>query len=540
MSPRTVDVAVVGSGHQSLVAAAYLARAGWQVEVLERNPRLGGAIATEELTLPGYRHDTFSCWHPLFAGSAAYAELGDELRGHGLRYVDAEVPAGTAFGDGRGVLLQRDPVETASAFDPADGGAFRAELERFAQIADLVGGLLETELHGPAAMAILARLGARLGPRGAAAQLGAVLDSASGWMARHFSGPEPELLYGPWVLHTGLAPSDAGGGLQLLALAAGLHAGGMPVVEGGSAEFVSAFRRLVEAHGGVLRTDADVTRVLVRGGRAVGVIAGDEELRVRRAVIANVTPTQLYGRLLAEGEAPPAVVAEAARYRAGRGGMQIHLALSEPLRWRDARLDHAAIVHVADSLTGVELACAQAAAGLLPAAPTIVCGQPVAVDPSRAPEGRSIAWIQLQEVPYRPVGDAAGTLEVGAEGWTEELAAAYADRVVARLAVHAPNLRDAIAGQAILTPVELERRNVNLLRGDIYAGATTLAQSLLWRPLRSSGSHRTPVDGLWQIGAATHPGPGLNGASGRMVARRLLGGERRRRFRTTRRSRAHR
>ena len=217
---------------------------------------------------------------------------------------------------------------------------------------------------------------------------------------------------------------------------------------------------------------------------------------------------------------------QAARFRFGRrAGMQIHLALSAPPRWHgDARLGEAAIVHVTPGLDAVSAACAQAAAGLLPAVPTIVCGQPTAADPSRAPAGGAIIWIQLQEVPYAPVGDAAGELDVGDGTWTRELESAYADRVIGLLADQIEGLEASIVGRAVLSPAELERRNSNLVRGDIYSGAADLDQSYLWRPLPGYGSHRTPLPGLWQCGASTHPGPGLNAASGRIVARGLLAG----------------
>jgi phytoene dehydrogenase-like protein len=178
-------------------------------------------------------------------------------------------------------------------------------------------------------------------------------------------------------------------------------------------------------------------------------------------------------------------------------------------------------VHLTDGLDAVSRACAEARAGLLPAEPTIVCGQPTALDPSRAPAGGATLWIQLQEVPYEPRGDAAGEIEVRAGGWSAELEDAYADRIVARLARHIENLPEAIVGRAVLSPPTLERRNPNFARGDIYAGATTLDQSYLWRPLPSHGAHATPVPGLYHCGASTYPGPGLNAASGRIVARHL-------------------
>jgi len=179
-------------------------------------------------------------------------------------------------------------------------------------------------------------------------------------------------------------------------------------------------------------------------------------------------------------------------------------------------------VHVADGLDGVSVACAQAQAGLLPTRPTIVCGQPTVLDPSRAPQGREIVWIQLQETPYAPRGDAADELDARDGRWSRGLEDAYAERVLSLIGEHVENLPDAVISHRVLSPAELERRNPNFVRGDPYAGATDLDQSYVWRPLPSYGSHVTPVEALYQCGASTYPGPGLNAASGRIVARRLL------------------
>ena len=163
-----------------------------------------------------------------------------------------------------------------------------------------------------------------------------------------------------------------------------------------------------------------------------GPTRGGETVRAERAVVAGVTPTQLYGQLLGSGDVPRDVTRAAARYRYGRGEMQIHLALSELPDWYgDERLARTAIVHVTPGLDGVSRAVNEAERGLLPAEATIVCGQPMAVDPSRAPDGSWIIWIQLQELPAgRVKGDAAGELDVGDGSWTEKLREAYADRIV--------------------------------------------------------------------------------------------------------------
>ncbi len=158
----------------------------------------------------------------------------------------------------------------------------------------------------------------------------------------------------------------------------------------------------------------------------------------------------------------------------------------------------------------------------MPAEATVVVGQPMAVDPSRAPDGKWILWIQLQEVPTRPKGDAAAELEVGDGTWTKDLRERYADRIQARIARHIPNLDSALLERVVLSPADIEGANVNLVGGDIYSGSCALDQNLLWRPRPSLPGHGTPIDGLYQIGASTHPGPGLGAGSGTMVAHHLL------------------
>lgn len=522
---RAVDAVVIGSGHNGLVAAAYLARAGWSVEVLERADHPGGAVITEELTLPGYRHDTLSSWHPLFHTSGAWAELGGELRARGLDYVNFEdVVTATVRSDGSSVVAHRDPARTAAEFDEDDGDAYLRDLGEIGPLMPLIGELLSTELHSAQALKLLVRLGRATGARGGLSLAARGVASAQAWLSERFSDRGVPDLLSPWGLHTGLAPDDAGGAFPLLALAGGLHQVGLPVVRGGSAGFTAAFVRLIEDHGGTVRCGAEAERIVVSGGRATSVVAGDDEISARRAVIANTTPTQLYGKLLDGAPVSDSLRQQARQFRYGRrAGTQIHLALSEPPRWHgDARLAQAAIVHVTDGIDSVSRACAQAASGLLPARPTIVCGQPTAVDQSRVPEGAAILWIQLQEVPTRPTGDAASEIDVCDGSWTPTLAETYADRVVSILGEHIENLGGALRGRAVISPAELEQRNPNFVGGDIYSGAADLDQSYLWRPLPGYGSHTTPIGGLYHCGASTYPGPGLNAASGRIVARRLL------------------
>jgi phytoene dehydrogenase-like protein len=203
--------------------------------------------------------------------------------------------------------------------------------------------------------------------------------------------------------------------------------------------------------------------------------------------------------------------------------MQIHFALSEPPRWEgDERLGGTAIVHLTPGLDGVSRAVNEADRGLLPAEATVVVGQPLTMDPSRAPAGKGILWIQLQELPWHVQGDAAGELDTGDGTWTEALRERYADRIQARIAQHVPNLESSIVGRAVLSPADLQAANPNLVRGDPYGGSLALDQNFLWRPFPGRPGHRTPVDRLWHVGASTHPGPGLGAGSGTLVAEQLL------------------
>jgi phytoene dehydrogenase-like protein len=220
----------------------------------------------------------------------------------------------------------------------------------------------------------------------------------------------------------------------------------------------------------------------------------------------------------------PTDVAEAGkRFRFGRSEMQIHFALSEPPRWDgDDRLGRTAIVHLTPGLDGVSRAVNEAERGLLPAEATVVVGQPLTVDDSRAPAGKGMLWIQLQELPWHVKGDAAAKLDVGNGTWDESLRERYADRIQARIARHVPNLESALLRRVVLSPADLQAANINLERGDPYSGSLALDQNFLWRPFARQPGHRTPVDGLFQIGASTWPGPGLGAGSGTLVAKALL------------------
>jgi phytoene dehydrogenase-like protein len=521
------DAVIVGSGVNSLACGALLAKAGWRVCVLERNEWLGGAIRTAEITEPGFVHDVFSAWHPLWVGGGAHAELGDELAQRGLEYLNTELPTATAFPDGEAAFLLR----TAEANEGelarhagADGEAWQRVLAEFFPHADLTFGLLATELWSGAGAGLAMRLYRRFGRQGLLAFAGNVLVTARDWLQDTFASERAHGLLAPWVLHTGLGPDQAASGFMTQVIAVAIQAGGMPIPRGGGARLAEALTQLIRDRGGAAETGRDVERVLIRSGRATGVrLTTGETIEAERAVICNVTPTQLYERLLLDGDVPSEVAAAGRRFRYGRAEMQIHYALSEPPRWEgDDRLGQTAIVHVTPGLDGVSRAVNEADRGLLPAEATIVCGQPLTIDTTRAPDGQGLLWIQLQELPWRVKGDAAAEIDTGDGTWTEELRERYAERIQARLARHIPNLESSIRARTVLSPADVEAANINLRHGDPYSGALSLDQNFLWRPFPRQPGHRTPVERLYHIGASTYPGPGLGAGSGTLVAQDLL------------------
>jgi len=495
------DAVVVGSGINGLACAALLAKAGWNVCVLERNDWFGGAIRTAEITEPGFHHDVFSAWHPLWVGGLVHPQLEADLARHGLQYVNTDHPTATAFPDGSSAFLLRTAEANANELGPE----WRGMLDGFFANADLAFGVLGTELWSRHGAGLALKAVRRLGRDGARGFAGELLVSARDWLESTFASEKTHGVLAPWVLHTGLGPDAATSGYMAQVIAVAVQEGGMPIPVGGGAKLPDALVALIRELGGTCVTGANVERVWSGGVR----VAGGETVGASRAVVCNVTPTQLYGELLG-GTPPP--------YRYGRSEMQIHFALSEPPRWYgDERLGETAIVHLTPGLDGVSRAVNEAERGLLPAEATVVVGQPLSLDASRAPEGKGMLWVQLQELPWNVRGDAAGELDVGDGTWTESLRERYADRIQARIAKHVPNLESSILGRVCLSPADLWAANVNLVRGDPYGGSLALDQSFLWR-----APHRTSTPGVWHVGASTHPGPGLGGGSGALVASQLL------------------
>lgn len=522
-----VDYIIVGSGINALVAAAMLGKKNNRVLVLEREAVAGGCLRTEEVTEPGFRHDIMATTFVLFITSPAYAALGPDLARHGLEFCHTDAPTAVVLPDNSSLVLSTDRARNLAAFssaDPADGPVFQREMDRFGGDMGFVFGLLGGRLWSVDTLRMAAKELWKRGARGLASFAGEALIPARAYLETRYRSATVQALFAPWVLHCGLNPDSTYSGQMLKVIGFALEAAGAPIVKGGAVNAVNAFAGLIAEQGGEIRTNADVASITLNDtGAASGVTLADGTLiRASKGVIASVAPSQLYDRFLA-GQPKPADVTEGvANFRYGKGDMQIHYALREPPKWIADGLEKVALIHLTPGLDGVSRASNEAERGLLPAVPTICVGQPTALDPSRAPEGQAILWLQLPEAPRHIKGDAAGQIQIGSDGrWTEGIRKAYADRVDAILRQHISNFDSAVIRRVSYSPADLERMNVNLVGGDPYGGYCGIDQFFVWRPLKTSVNHTTHVRGLYHIGAASHPGPGLGGGSGFLIGKAL-------------------
>ncbi len=515
------DVVVVGGGHNALVTAACLARAGRSVVVLERNDRVGGFVRTDELTLPGFRHDTYATAMPLFLSGAAWADLGPDLTATGLEFRNTGKPTGVSLPNGEATFLSTDLAATIAEFErlaPGDGAALATLLEEFAPVAGPVFGLFAQDL-AQSQDQIRQLMG---GDDGYSEFAQLFTMSARHLLEERFRSPLVHAMFAPWATHLGRNVDDANSGLWVILVLLALQVAGMPTPAGGAEQLIHALSALITKNGGEIRAATPVGKIVLEHGRAIGVETEDGDLVRAGTVVASVNPDQLYLRLLAhEPDAvPPLIRRQAERYRYGSGVVQVHLALSEPPDYPEPLLG-VGQPHFTTGLDGVSKAGNEAIRGLLPASPTISFDVPSNLDPSRCPDGKAVARLQMLEMPTVPRGDAAG--EIGVDGeWTEDVKNRFADRVVEIAGQHVPNLPGAVLGRYVISPAELRRYNVNSGPGAPFGGIHDLAGSYIFRPLPGQPSHTTTVPNVHMVGAATWPGHGVNGGSGHIVARKLL------------------
>ena len=523
------DVAIIGGGHNGLVCAAYLARAGRKVIVLERRERVGGAAMTEEV-FPGFRFSVFS-----YVVSLLRPEIirDLELPRHGLHILPLEstltpLPEGSVKGgnylaqwndhDQNRRELARHSLRDAEAYDE-----FGLMLH---QMARAVKPLLAMAPPDPGSWSPRELLGmARLGryfrdmKKEHFHRLNKLLTmSSADFLDEWF---ETEALKATksasGIIGTLLGPRSPGTAYVLLHHYMGELDGvfrAWGFAKGGNGSVSAAIASAASAAGAEIRTSAPVSQVLIRGSKATGVVLeGGEEIRAK-TVVSGADPRRTFMQLVGEKHLPGEFVDSIRRFRFRGSSAKVNLALGELpdftcLPGRGAHLRGA--ISISPSVEYLERAYDEAKYGEISRRPYMDIVIPSMIDPAMAPPGKHVMSIFVQYAPYHVNG-----------GWTDARREALGDAVIDTLSQFAPNLKSAILHRQVVTPADIERV-VGLAEGNIFQGELSLQQMFFLRPVPAWAKYRTPLAGLYQCGAGTHPGGGVMGASGRNAAFAILG-----------------
>jgi phytoene dehydrogenase-like protein len=526
MTAGAYDAIVVGAGHNGLVTACYLARAGLRVLVLERRYLVGGACVTEE-AFPGFKVSTAAYVTSLFR-----KEIASDLRlgEHGFAVLARNPSSFTPYPDGRSLLLGPEPAlnhREISKFSPRDAERYPQYEAMLERVADLVEptltmtppDLLRPGLRGLWRLFRLGRSFRRLGP-GASEAIEILTGAARPVLDRWFESEELKgTLATDAIIGAMASPSMPGTAYVLFHHVMGETDGQRGVwgyVRGGMGGLTQALARAAEGLGAVIRCDAEVARILVSGdGRVTGVaLAGGDEYRapiVASSADAHVTFT----RLVEASALPPDFLAAVNRIRYDSASLKINVALAELPSFlacpgTEPGPQHRGTIHLCPDLDAIERAYDDAKYGRPSERPILECTIPSVVDPTVAPPGQHLMSIFVQYAPYAL-----------REGTWDQLRESFADRCFALLDEYAPNFRRAVLARQVLTPLDLER-TFNLTGGNIFQGSMIPGQLFSFRPVPGYAGYRTPVRGLYLCGAAAHPGGGVMGACGWNAAREIL------------------
>jgi phytoene dehydrogenase-like protein len=514
--PGRPDAVVIGAGPNGMVAANILADAGWQVVLCEEQAEPGGGVRSGRGPAEGFIYDHCSAFYPLAAASRAIQPL--RLEEYGLRWSHAPEILAHPLPDGRAAVLSRDINRTAASLDAlgaGDGAAWR----RLHGMWEEVGPHLLDALFVPfPPVRSGVRLAAKLRGPGLLRFARFALLPVRRLIEEEFSGPGSLLLAG-CTLHADLMPESAGGSVYGWLLAMLGHQYGWPVPEGGSGQLTGALVRRLEQRGGQVRCGDAVRHVVVRGGRAVAVrTASGEEIPARRAILAAMSATRLYGGLVAWEHLPPRLRDDLRRFQWDYSTFKVDWALRGRLPWRAPGAAGAGTVHIAASLDEMSQYAAQISAGQVPAHPFVLAGQMTTADACRSPQGTESLWAYTH-VPRVVRGDAGGNLT---GSWDEREREAFADRMETQIERFAPGWRELVIARRITTPGQFQESNANLDRGALNGGTTAVHQQLFFRPTPGLGRPETPITGLYLASSSAHPGGAVHGACGANAARAAL------------------
>jgi phytoene dehydrogenase-like protein len=513
------DVILIGAGHNGLVAAILLARAGLSTIVLERRSLVGGAAITEE-PISGFRFSTLA--HTAQPDPALVADLC--LAEHGLEMIDPDPYLFSPLPDGRSLVLRGDVAATTASiqhFSKEDArryADFRAVTGRVASFVASVMTNCPPEIEHSTRADLWTLLGMarrlrRLGKRDAYRLLRWAPMSAADFISEWFeSEPLRAVFAARGVFGTALGPRSAGSAAVLLMqMAAG---GGIPrLVRGGVGGFTSALASAARAAGVAIRTEAEVRRVDIRSGRVAGVTLISGEQMQANTVVSNADPRRTLLGLIDPLELEPGFLARMRSYRCTGTVAKINLALRELPRFGasgSADAPPAGCIHIGPTLEYLERAFDASKYGLFSPRPYLDVTIPSIADPALAPEGAHVMSINAQFAPYHLRGADWSTAGPN-----------LADTVIDTLEEYAPNLRNLILHRQIITPLDLES-TYGLTGGHIFHGELSLDQMFTMRPLLGWARYRTPVGGLYLCGAGTHPGYGVSGLSGMNASREIL------------------
>lgn len=523
----TYDAIVIGGGHNGLVAAAYLARAGKKVIVLERRHVLGGAAVSEQV-FPGFTFSVFS-----YVVSLLRPEIirDLELPKHGLHILPLESTL-TPLPNGDYLATWADPDLTRreiARHSPKDAEAFVEFGHLMHHMARAVKPLLgmvppDPTSLSPRDLAGMLRLGGHLrslGPDRVHALFKLLTMSSADYLDEWFEcEPLKATKAASGIIGTLMGPRSPGSAYVLLHHYMGEIDGvfrAWGFARGGNGSVSGAIASAARSFGATLRTEAPVRQVLVRNGRAVGVVLENgDELRAP-VVISSLDARRTYLELLQPQELPEEVVRQVRRIRYRGSSGKVNLALSELPNFICLPGDGPHLrgaISISPSVDYLERAYDDAKYGAFSRRPYMDIVIPSLLDPNMAPPGRHVMSIFVQYAPYHLEG-----------GWTDERREAFGDAVIDTLSEYAPNLKSAILHRQVLTPLDIER-TLGLSEGNIFQGELALQQLFFLRPFAHWSGYRTPIRGYYQCGSGTHPGGGVMGAGGRLAAMQVLADQR--------------